>query len=272
MKLLVGIAVLAALLWLAASAVLWWTQESFLFPAPRYELPEPPRIHLERDGVRVPVLWHPPEAGEATVIRFHGNGDSLLTQARVGEALRDRGFGVLVVGYRGYPGATGPADLNRASEAHMVADGLAAFDWARERTAGPIAVYGHSLGAGVAAQVAARRPVSAAVLESPFLSMRELVAEKVPWVPVGLLLRHPMRSDLAIPNVDAPVLVVHGGRDGLIPPRHGQALAALAKEGTFVELPEAGHNDLIARGSLDRAVRFLEARKRRPPEGAAAGS
>ena len=120
----------------------------------------------------------------------------------------------------------------------------------------PIALYGHSLGAAVAVHVASRRKVEALVLESPFDSMLSLVAEKVRWLPVGWLLRHPFRSDEKIDAVRAPTLVLHGEHDGLIPPGHGRRLAARI-DAAFEIVPGAGHADLTSRGSLARTVEFL---------------
>ena len=256
MRLVLWLGGVALAVYLGVAALLFALQDRFIFPAPPGDVASAPPgfelIWLTATGARVPAFWHPPRPGETTVIRFHGNGDSIGAQRFVGERLAAEGFGVLLAEYRGYPGAGGSP-----SEAALLADGEAAYDFASERTDGPIALYAHSLGAAVAIHVATMREVERLVLESPFDSMREEVALRYPWLPVDLLLRHPFRSDLKVAKVTAPALVVHGGLDGAIDWRHAERLAKRL-EAPFVFLEKAGHNDIWRHGALDRAVAFLK--------------
>ena len=255
MKLVAWFAGAALVTYLGVAALMFVLQDRLIFPAPPGGVAAPPPhfelVWLTAAGARVPAFWHPPEAGEMTVIRFHGNGDSIGAQRGIGGRLAVEGLGVLLAEYHGYPGAGGTP-----SQAALHADGEAAYDFARARTDGPIALYGHSLGAAVAVHVAGVRDVSRMVLEAPFDSMREEVVARLPWLPVGFLLRHPFRSDQKAAHVSAPALVLHGRRDGVIDWRHGERLA-VRLGAPFVRLDDAGHNDLWSHGALDRAVRFL---------------
>jgi hypothetical protein len=122
-----------------------------------------------------------------------------------------------------------------------------------------LVLYGESLGTGPAVRLAAREPVAALVLEAPFLSVLAVAQGQYPFVPVAPLLKHPFRSDLWIGSVSAPVLILHGGRDGVVPVGQGEALYALAREPKRLFLArEAGHEDLPAFGSLTRVARFIE--------------
>lgn len=253
-KWLAGLAGSAVLAYLGVAALMFALQDRFIFPAPPGGVAVPPPgfelVWLTAAGGRVPAFWHPPQTGETTVVRFHGNGDSIGFQRFAGERLAREGFGVLLAEYQGYPGAEGSP-----SQAALYADGEAAYDFVRARTDGPIALYAHSLGAAVAIHVAANREVSRMVLEAPFDSMLEEVRARVPWLPVGLLLRHPFRSDLLAERIDVPTLVLHGRYDGVINRRHGERLAKRLRA-TYLAL-NAGHNDLWDHGALDRAVAFL---------------
>ena len=81
------------------------------------------------------------------------------------------------------------------------------------------------------------------VLVSPYTSFGALAREHYRWVPAALL-RYPLATDQLLPRVNSPVLLVHGGRDTLIPPSHSQRLAALSPQARLLLVPEAGHNDL----------------------------
>ena len=253
------------LLWVMAVAALFAMQDGILFPAPQGSVAAPPpgfalvRIEAKpgEGHVDLPAFWHPPEPGETTIIRFHGNGDTIGSQRGLGTELAQAGFGVLLPEYRGYPGAAG-----RPSEMGLLADGEAAWRFVRRSArarAQPVALYGHSLGAAVAVHVASRHPVEALVLEAPFDSMLALVRQKVRWAPIGLTLRHPFRSDEKIALVDAPILVLHGSHDGLIPPAEGRRLAERAGA-RFEILEGAGHNDLWRFGALEKAIAFMRCR------------
>ncbi|HRR86970.1 MAG TPA: alpha/beta hydrolase, partial [Phycisphaerae bacterium] len=123
---------------------------------------------------------------------------------------------------------------------------------------GRIAIHGRSLGGGVAAQIAARRKPAALILESTFTSVASY-AQKY-CVP-KLLVRHPFRTDLVLPELDVPVLVFHGTRDDIVPVKHGRRLAKLARNAVYVEY-DCGHNDAPGPGNeadyWGRIEAFLE--------------
>lgn len=240
--------------------VLYLNQNRLIFPVPGGT--QPHAIHPSfrtvsistPDGETLFALHHPAEDTEATVLVFHGNGDAALFQQPRGIALAQAGFGVLLVEYRGYPGSTG-----KPSEKGLLIDGLSAFDFIRARNGGPIGVYASSLGTGVAIPLAAQRDVFAMVLESPFDSLQAIAQKAFPWIPMGLFLKHKFRSDSVIGRVAAPLLIIHGSEDTVIPIAHGKALFDLAPEGArFMEVPGAGHNNLSTFGTTDDAISFFE--------------
>ena len=177
------------------------------------------------------------------MLSFHGNGDvpeRPATRFGFGAWATD-GWGVMAIAYRGYAGSTGSP-----SGEGLAVDALAAYDELRRREpAAPVLVHGHSLGTWPAVSVASARPVLALYLEAPFRSMASLVADLFPWLPTALLLRDPMRSDLELPDVRAPVVIVHGEYDGLIPPASGRALAATRPTGTTFDLVPGDHVGVI---------------------------
>lgn len=241
----------AAVLYLAAATVLTVEQRAFIFPGAFAHASPPAALPpgfaaatvTTPDGERLRALWKPPRPGCGIVLSFHGNGDwPERPAARFGfGAWEADGWGVMAIAYRGYAGSTGSP-----SGQGLAVDALAAYDELRRREpAAPVLVHGHSLGTWPAVSVASARPVLALYLEAPFRSMASLVAGLFPWLPTELLLRDPMRSDLKLPDVRAPIVIVHGERDGLIPPASGRALAATRPTGITFDLVPADHVSVI---------------------------
>jgi dienelactone hydrolase len=116
-----------------------------------------------------------------------------------------------------------------------------------------IAVHGRSLGAGVAVQVAAARPLRCAVLTSPFSSALSVAQAMYPWLPVSLLMRHPFDSLARAPSIRVPVLFLVGSDDSLIRPAQSWRLAdawgGAVERRTFDGF---GHNDVHVHPDYDR--------------------
>ncbi len=73
--------------------------------------------------------------------------------------------------------------------------------------------------------------------------MAALAKETYPWVPT-FLQGYPMRRDQLVGQIHAPLLLIHGEQDTMIPPRHSDLLKTLAPQATLVHIPGAAHNDL----------------------------
>jgi fermentation-respiration switch protein FrsA (DUF1100 family) len=206
------------------------------------------------DGERV-IVWHmPPRDEKPVLLYFHGNGGSLAWRVERFRALTADGTGLVALSYRGYGGSTG-----RPTETGMIADAAAAYDFAVSHyPADRIALWGESIGSGVAVALAADKPVDRVVLESPFTSVTDIAAQIYWFLPVRWLIKDPFRSDLRIAKVKAPVLVLHGDRDTIVPFALGEKLYTLIQAPKrFVRFPGAGHNELAAYGALDVAKEFL---------------
>lgn len=224
-------------------------------------VPEMTPVTLETaDGLRLTSWYAPAEEDRETMVYFHGNGGHIGYRGDKVRPYLDAGYGMLLVSYRGYGGNPGSP-----SEDGLYADGRAAMAFLAERGVEPgeTVLYGESLGSGPAVQIAleharAGRPVAAAVLEAPFTSAVDVGAGHYPWAPVRWLMKDRFDSQSKIAGIQAPVLIVHGGRDRVVPFRHGEALYATAvapKESFWI--PEAGHNDLYAFGASSRILEFL---------------
>ena len=209
-------------------------------------LPGGEELRLRTPDGEFLVAWHfPPKPGKPTILYLHGAAGALVKRVPRLRLFVEGGFGVLAVSYRGYSGSTG-----RPSEAGLLRDAECAYREACARYgADRIIIVGTSLGSGVAVALAAGREAGGLVLLAPFLSAMDIAARRFPFLPVRWLMRDPFRSDLAIPCVRMPVLVIHGENDPIIPISSGKRLFGLANEPkTFISVPGGGHIVLSAKG------------------------
>lgn len=207
------------------------------------------------DGLMLHAWYLAPAAGQPMLVYFHGNGGNLGDRAGRLRRFAAAGLGVLLVEYRGYGGNPG-----RPTEAGLYADARAALDFAAARAIPTerLVLWGESLGSGVAVRMASERPVAAVVLEAPYTSLVDVARRQYPWLPAGLLVADRFPSRDRIGQVTAPLLVLHGERDAVIPVAQGRALLAATPgphEGWFS--PDAGHTDLEDHGGVEIALEFI---------------
>jgi len=208
-------------------------------------LPEGTRVTFPTaDGLTLTAWLVPGPDGAAgvTVVVFPGNAGNRGDRAPLARALAARGFGVLLVEYRGYGGNPGTP-----TEAGLIADGRAAVAYVAARPdvdADRLVYFGESLGAAVAIAVAVERPPAALVLRSPFSSLPEVASVHYPFLPASLLLWDRYPNLARIREVAVPVLVVAGSADRTVPVAQSRRLyEAAAAPKAFVTIPGADHDD-----------------------------
>jgi uncharacterized protein len=261
---LLGVAAVGA--WLAVVGLLWWLQDRMIFPGwgfstvaasgieagdERLELTTP-------DGVRlVGGLRRADEPSRGLLLVFGGNAEDADWR------LRDfRGWlhdvDIATFFYRGY----GPSQGVPSEEA-LVADAVLIHDQVLGMV-GPCRVVaaGFSLGSGVAAQLARRRPLAGLILVTPFDSIAAVAAARYPFAPVPWLLRHPFRSDAALAGLDVPVAVIAADRDDIIPPAHTHRLIGELNRPALVAWVQGAdhvtiYDDTEYRHLFDRALEQL---------------
>ncbi|HEY4862706.1 MAG TPA: alpha/beta hydrolase [Xanthobacteraceae bacterium] len=252
--LLFGYGALVALAYFAQRALMYFPDRTRTPPA-QAGLPEAEEVTLEAaDGEKL-VAWYVPAAkGKPVVLYFHGNGGALVDRLNRFRGLIANGNGLLALSYRGYGGSSGSP-----SEEGLLADAAAAYAFAAARyPASRIAVFGESLGTGVAIWLAATSPVARIVLQAPYTSIIEVGIAAYPFLPVRLLVKDSYRSDERVGRVTAPMLILHGERDRVVPIRYGERLYALIRAPKkFVRFPEGGHVDLDQYGAMNVIQSFL---------------
>jgi fermentation-respiration switch protein FrsA (DUF1100 family) len=254
--LLIGYGAIVALAYFAQRSLQYFPDRTRTTPAAA-GLPQAEEVELATsDGEKV-IAWHVPPRGERPVVLyFQGNGGALNLRAQRFARLVADGTGLVALSYRGYGGSTG-----QPSEAGLLRDAEATYAFAAARyPAERMVLYGESLGTGVAVGLAAEHKVGKVILEAPFTSAVDVGAAAYPFLPVRLLMHDTFRSDERIGKVTAPVLVLHGARDTVVPTAYGERLYALiSAPKKFVRLPEGHHSDLDSHGAPAAVRDFLAA-------------
>ena len=202
--------------------------------------------------------WYIPPLGTRPVILyFHGNGLNIDTRVPRIVPWIEAGYGVLLAEYRGYGQNPG-----NPTEIGFRADATAYMEWLTQRENIParrIVVYGESIGSGTAVWLASQTAdVAALILEAPFTSLTDIARKRFFFAPVDLLLKDRFDNKSKIRNVAAPLLVMHGARDSVVPPKYGKMLFEAANQPKELKLfPEAGHNDLHQYGAGQAVLEFL---------------
>lgn len=252
------LALSSALVYVLLLALLWVGQERLLFrPA---VLPATHAFQVDADvhetwvdvpGARLNVLHLKRPAPDGVVFFLHGNAGSLERWFTNAEFYRALNLDLVMIDYRGYGKSSGRI----ASEAQLMDDVRAAWQAVAPAYAGKRRiVYGRSLGSGLAAQLAAEVQPELTVLVSPYQSMQALAGELYPWVP-GPLLRYPLRTDLALPKIRGPVVMLHGDQDTLIQVEHSRRLKQANPGVALVEVAGAGHSDIHRQPAYLQALR-----------------
>jgi fermentation-respiration switch protein FrsA (DUF1100 family) len=249
--------------------MLWALQRQLIyFPDPT---PVPPAadviagardvmLHTD-DGLEL-AAWFVPAPSRAmknrdmAVLIAPGNGGNRLSRAGFAVQLRQRGFAVLLMDYRGYGGNPGsPSEDGVAADALAAVRALDVLGYPPERTI----YFGESLGTGVVAALQQLRPPAGMVLRSPFTELADVGSHHYPWLPVRLLLsdRYPVLELVKTSSV--PVTVVYGDRDSVVPTplsaRVADSAPSLVEE---LVLAGADHNDAVMFGPrvADAVVRL----------------
>lgn len=226
---------IAAAVYAAAAGIMYIAQRQFIyFPDPARTSPAAAnlpdvseRILSTPDGERIVAWYGKAKPGQSTILYFHGNGGALELRRETIRRYLDRGRGMFMMAYRGYSGSTGSP-----SEVANIADAKLAYDTLVREGVSPddIILYGESLGSGVAIQVAREKKVAGVILDSPYTSILELASMYYPWLPVGWLLKDRYDSIGVISEVHAPLFILHGEADDVVPVQMGKRLFAAANE------------------------------------------
>lgn len=199
-------------------------------------------------GIAAIVALQPDAGASPTAIFLHGQGTNLDVGWPDVQVLWDAGYNVVAVDYRGYGTSDGePSEPGLYLDAHAalaLALGDARLD------PGRIAIWGYSLGAAVASELALDAPAAALVMVAPFTSLTDMVELSSPYAIAADWMTDATFDNLArVGALPLPAVVVHGTDDRRVPTWMGeQVYRAAAEPKRLVLVPGAGHDDVLERG------------------------
>lgn len=198
------------------------------------------------DGVALHAWWVKRRAAAAGhVLLCHGNAGNIGDRVMHAALLAAAGFDVLLFDYRGYGRSSG-----RPDEQGTYRDARAALRWLHERPEvdrDRVLYLGESLGGAVALELALEHPPAGVVLLSAFASVREMARRHYGLIP-NALVPDAYPSLRLIGGLRAPLLVLHGEDDMIVPVQQGRALFDAAPQPKRLRVVVgAGHNDIVSR-------------------------
>jgi fermentation-respiration switch protein FrsA (DUF1100 family) len=201
-----------------------------------------------QDDIRLHGWFIPHQEARATLVWFHGNAGNISDRLLNIKLLHDRiKINIFIFDYRGYGQSEGTA-----SEKGTYLDGAAAIKYLLGRddaAARQLILFGRSLGAAVAAEMAIRFTSLGLILESPFVSIREMAQALFPSLPIAWLLRTRYDTLEKVRRVKAPIMVLHGDHDATVPFAQGKRVFEVAPQPKrFYRIVGASHNDTFVVG------------------------
>ncbi len=198
------------------------------------ETGKPTKLHLLINGN---------DANKPVLLYLHGARWNVVGSAWRIERMRELGFHVIALDYRGF----GKSDADTPSEDKAYEDALAAWNWmAKTYPDQPRFIFGHSLGGAIAIDLASKvSDERGTLVEGTFTSIPDVFSTlKWGWLPVGGLITQRFDAEKKVAKIGSPLLVVHGSEDRVIAPELGRRLFEAAQEPKRFELVQGGshHN------------------------------
>ncbi len=230
-------------------AVVYFVQERFIFKPEKlqqdfqykYDAPFRELFFDVEPGVRINGLHFMVEQPLGLILYFHGNSRSIKGWAKYAKDFFRYKYDVVLVDYRGFGKSTG-----KRTEKDMLNDMQFVYrTLAGQYSEQHLIVYGRSLGSGFAAKVASDNKPRYLILDAPYFSFKKVVERFLPILPLRLLLRFQLRTDIWITEVLCHTYIIHGTKDWLIPISNSEKLQALnPKRITLIRIKGGGHNNL----------------------------
>ncbi len=207
----------------------------------KYDIPFREYFFDVSPGVRINGVHFFREHPKGLILYFHGNTRSIKGWARYARDFYRYDYDVVLVDYRGFGKSTG-----KRGEKDMMNDMQYVYDQLKSKySEDHLIIYGRSMGSGFASKLASDNDPRYLILDAPYFNFLKVIERFLPILPVRIVLRYHMRTDLWLPDVKCHTYIIHGTRDRLIPIKHSERLQKInPKKITLIRIVGGHHNDL----------------------------
>ena len=189
------------------------------------------------------IRFLPADSVKGIVLFFHGNNSNIEHYSQYAPYFTQKGYECWMPDYPGYGRSTGKMDVDVLQKLSIQLYKMARVKYKPSE----IIIYGKSLGTGLAAYLASQRDCRHLVLESPYYSLSSVADNYLFFLPVHRLVKYNLDTYRYFDDVTAPITVIHGGKDPLIPLTNSASLMAHMKStDAFYIIRDGNHNNLTA--------------------------
>lgn len=244
---------------IVAYSIVGWTlfflQPTFLYSPVRDVSYAPDELGLDfenvlfktADGLQLNGWYIPAKNSEPTVLFCHGNGGNIFHRLDSINIFYNLGLSCFIFDYRGYGNSEG-----KPGEEGTYRDAQAAYKWLTKEKKVPadnIIIFGRSLGASIAAQLATKVKAKALIVESAFTSYVDIGRKFYPYMPVRWFAMFSYTTIDYIKNVHCPIMIIHSRNDETVPFEFGLELYEAANEPKeFIEISGSHNDDFLVSG------------------------
>jgi uncharacterized protein len=243
-------------LWIGVGYVIlcviaYFIQERFIFRPEKlsadfeYKYDDPfEEIFFEpEEGVKINALRFYHDKPIGLLIYLHGNTRSIKGWSKYASDFTRYGYDVLMIDYRGFGKSTGKrTEDNLNKDLHHIYNRMRSKYGYKEED---MVVYGRSLGSGFACKLASANKPKMLILDAPYYSFSHLTNRFLPFMPITMILRFSIRTDIWIRYVRCPIYIIHGSKDWLIPYKSSVNLQGLVPlTARLIPIYGGGHNNL----------------------------
>ena len=209
------------------------------------------------DNLQLNGWFHEKNLSEyKTIIYFHGNAGTLDNRIHKLNHFKDMDINFLIIAWRGFSGNKG-----KPTEDGLYTDGKSAISWVLKQGVKEknIVLYGESLGTGIVSEIAQNKNFAGVILETPFTSMVDAAKKFYPYIPINLLLKDKYENEKKVPNIDIPVMIMHGEKDTIVPFSMGKKIFEIANEPKYSYFTKYDNHMMEYNDKLINALkRFLK--------------